>query len=210
MAGHEFAAAYRSGKRDFRGADLTDANLTDANLTGANLTDANLRHANLRHADLRHANLTDANLTGANLTDADLRHADLTDANLRHADLTDANLRHALLPAGVPVLPHPDAAVLAAVEAEGRALYMERWHGTEVNPACDTTHCRYGWTIHLSGEAGYALERRIGSVTAGALIYAASVRPGLGLRIPAYTGDEADVLADLRARAALDPLPVSP
>jgi hypothetical protein len=40
--------------------------------------------------------------------------------------------------------------------------------------ACETTHCRAGWIIHLAGEAGYALERKTSSVFAAMQIYEAS------------------------------------
>ena len=31
---------------------------------------------------------------------------------------------------------------------------MGSWH------ACETTHCRAGWAIHLAGKAGYDLEKK--------------------------------------------------
>jgi hypothetical protein len=168
------------GKRaDLTRADLTGADLTDADLTGADLTDA----------DLTRADLTDADLTGADLTDAVLTRADLTDAVLTGADLTRATGIRA------PVIPNIDATILACVEgAQARgSLNMNEWH------ACDTTHCRAGWAIHLAGEAGYMLEDRIGPAAAGALIYAAS-RPGKP--IPNFYATNEDALDDLRACAA--------
>ena len=140
-------------------------------------------------ANLMGANLMGADLTGANLTDANLRGANLTRANLMGANLTDA--------AGVraPVVPNIDAAILACVDGDatkGR-LDMAAWH------SCETTHCRAGWAIHLAGEAGYALEDRIGSAAAGALIYAAS-RPGEP--VPDFYATNEAALADLRECAA--------
>jgi len=45
---------------------------------------------------------------------------------------------------------------------------MGSWH------ACDTTHCRAGWVVHLAGEAGYELERRTSPLFAAMQIYHAS------------------------------------
>jgi len=56
------------------------------------LRGANLSEADLRWADLRWANLRWADLSGADLREADLREADLRWANLREADLRWANL----------------------------------------------------------------------------------------------------------------------
>ena len=142
----------------------------------------------LRDADLRGAYLSDADLSGADLSGANLRGADLRGAYLRDADLSGANLRGANLPP-IPVVEQLDSKILAAIEGGGR-LKMETWH------TCETTHCRYGWAITMAGEAGRVLEGQIGPLTAGALIYWKSAG-----HIPAYTGDDDEVLADIRARA---------
>ena len=42
---------------------------------------------------------------------------------------------------------------------------------------CANTHCRGGWTVHLAGEAGYALERFYGTALAAQLIYRESGSP---------------------------------
>ena len=49
--------------------------------------------------------------------------------------------------------------------ARKNALDMGLWH------ACETTHCRAGWVIHLAGKAGYDLERFCGPHYAALLIY---------------------------------------
>lgn len=143
------------------------------------------------------ANLGGADLGGADLRGADLRGANLRDANLRGANLGGANLCGAK---GIraPIIPHIDAAILAAIQTNGNELDMGDWH------TCKTTHCRAGWAIHLAGSAGYALEDRIGSAAAGALIYAAS-RPGQ--LVPDFYASNADALADLETWAKADPLP---
>ena len=117
-----------------------------------------------------------------------LAFADLRGANLRGADLCDADLRGAK---GItaPVIPNLDDAILAATESGGK-LEMDTWH------TCETTHCRAGWAVHLAGVAGYALEDRIGSSAAGALIYHASTG-----RVPDFFASNETALADIRACA---------
>ena len=124
-------------------------------------------------------NLGEADLSGAYLREADLGEADLSGANLGEAD--------------IPLLPNIDAAILEAVEKDGNKLDMSEWH------VCRTTHCRAGWAIHLCGDAGYALEKAVGSSAAGALIYAKS-RPDKP--IPNFMASDEDALADMRACAA--------
>jgi hypothetical protein len=199
---------------DLRGADLRGADLSSADLRHANLRHANLRHADLRHADLRGADLSDADLRGADLRGANLRGADLRGANLCHADLrhadlsdadlSDADLRHADLGyAGLSDAPfavkHLDAKILKAIESGGK-LQMDSWH------TCETTHCRGGWAVVMAGKAGQALESLLGTGVAAHLIYAASrpdeKQPNLSADL-----DDQEVLEDIRASAAKDPLP---
>ena len=159
---------------------------------------ADLRGADLRGAYLRDAYLSGADLSGAYLSGAYLSGAYLSGAYLSGADLSVADLSDAIGLPAAPVIPHIDAAILAAVEAEGCRLDMSSWH------TCETTHCRAGWAIHLAGEAGYALAAATSSSVAGALIYAAS-RPGQ--RVPNWYASDEAALSDLRACAAADPLP---
>ena len=154
-----------------------------ANLAGASLVGANLDHANFHRAILAYANLDHASLA----------HANLDHANLAHANLEGANLAGATLPAGVPIVPNIDAAILAAIGEDASGLNMNDWH-------CKTTHCRAGWAVKLAGKAGKALEKRFGTGTAGALIYAAS-RPGMP--VPDFYATNADALADLRKCAEM-------
>ena len=179
-------------------ANLVRANLDHANLAGANLDHANLDHANLvganlDHANLDHANLAYANLDRANLLGANLAHANLEGAILDGVSFTGASLNRATLPAGVPIVPNIDAAILAAIGEDASGLNMNVWH-------CGTTHCRAGWPVKLAGKAGAKLERRFGTGTAGALIYAAS-RPGMP--VPNFYATNADALADLRKCAEM-------
>ena len=143
--------------------------------------------ANLSYAYLGSANLAGANLSYANLGSANLTNANLSYANLGSAILTNANLGGF----NAPSIPDIDAAILAAIE-NGGTLEMGEWH------TCETTHCRAGWAIHLAGDAGRALETRIGPSAAGALIYAASGSHP----VPYWHAANAKAMADLRERAA--------
>jgi hypothetical protein len=175
-----------------RDADLRDADLSGADLSGAVLRDAVLRGADLSGADLRGAVLRGADLRGAVLRGAVLRDADLRDADLSDADLSGADLSGALIDAPPPKIEKIDAKILAAIEGGGK-LYMGDWH------KCETTHCRAGWAITLAGDAGAALEAKIGPAAAGALIYAMS-RPEKP--IPNFYATNEAALADIKACAA--------
>ena len=177
---------------DDRWADTAKrAVLRHAVLRDAVLRDADLRGADLSGAVLRGADLSGAVLSGAVLRDADLRGADLRDADLSGADLSGADLSGADLDSA-PVVAGIDAAILAAVRAPGARLNMGDWH------TCETTHCRAGWAVHLAGEAGYALEERVGPAAAGALIYAASGSHP----VPNFYATDAEAMADLEHRVA--------
>ncbi len=165
------------------GADLGGADLGGADLGGADLGAAYLRGADLGGADLRDANLGGAYLRGADLTSANLCGANLYGAYLCGADLTGASFGE------VPIVEDLDRKILDAIQRPGCSLEMASWH------TCETTHCMAGWAIHLAGEAGYELERRTNSATAGAAIFARSTG-----RVPDfYAGNDA-ALEALRAR----------
>jgi hypothetical protein len=150
------------------------------------------------HPDVRSA-VAAAVQAGAVLSGADLSGADLSGADLSGADLSGADLSGAVGLPEAPTVPGIDAAILERVESGGGHLDMGAWH------TCDTTHCRAGWAIVLAGEAGRALEARLGPAVAGTLIYLAS-RPGVPPPDFYRTTDAA--LADLRAcAAAADPVP---
>ena len=170
----------------------TRANLRDANLRGADLSGADLRDADLGDADLRRANLR-----GANLRDADLRRADLSGADLRDADLGDADLRRAdLSGADIPVVENLHTKISAMIEAD--QFDMNDWHGKNT---CGTTHCHAGSAIHLAGDAGYALEQKLGSPVAGALIINASC-PYLEGKVPDFYTDNVSAKKFIRDCAA--------
>ena len=69
---------------------------------------------------------------------------------------------------------------------------MGSWH------TCETTHCRAGWTVHLAGEAGYALEKRFNTELAAMMIYRESGSPINPYRF--YDSNEA-ALEDMRKLA---------
>ena len=123
-----------------------------------------------------------ADLSGANLRGAYLRGADLGGADLGGAD--------------VPVVPNLHSLILESLDAGGK-LDMRGWH------SCETTHCRAGWAIHLAGKAGYALESKIGSCAAGALISVASC-PQLHGKVPDFYASDHAALSDIRRLAELE------
>ncbi len=174
------------------GADLIGANLRGADLSNAYLSGANLRGADLSNADLSTAYLSGADLRDADLSGANLRNADLNNADLRGAYLSGANLRGAYL-SGAPKIENIHQAVYAAASPLG-ALDMAQWHN-----ACGTAHCRAGWAVVLAGEAGKALEAKIGTPAAATLIYLAS-DPNIG-KFPSFYCRNAEALADMKARA---------
>ena len=198
---------------DLTGADLTGADLKYADLTGADLKYADLAGADLAGADLKYADLKCADLTGADLTGADLKYADLTGANLKYANLAGANLKYADLTgadlkyadlagadltganlAGAPSVPNIHQVIYAAASAPG-ALNMGSWH-------CGTTHCRAGWVITIAGEAGKALEDKIGTPAAAMAIYMASdTERWKTERLPNFYCDNENALADMRRMA---------
>ncbi len=70
---------------------------------------------------------------------------------------------------GEPIsAPADQAALLKQVADHALAapenFTMSDWH------ACGTAHCIAGWAVHLKGEEGYALEKKVGPATAGALL----------------------------------------
>ncbi len=96
----------------------------------------------------------------------------------------------------VPVIPHIDAEILARLNTGG-TLRMSSFYGL------DTTHCRAGWAIVLSGSPGLELQRATSTETAGRLIYAAS-RPGIPA--PDFYASDRDALFDMEKCAQSDPL----
>ena len=122
--------------------------------------------------------------SGADLIGADLSGADLSGANLRGANIS-----------GVPVIENIHQNVFAAASQDG-ALDMSDWH------TCETTHCRAGWAITLAGDAGKALEDKIGPAAAAAAIYIAS-DPKLE-RLPDFHCSDETAMADMKRLAELE------
>ncbi|KRG69145.1 pentapeptide repeat-containing protein [Pseudoxanthomonas dokdonensis] len=154
-----------------------------------------VKSAHASGADLRGADLSGADLRGADLRGADLRGADLRDADLSDADLSGAVLRGADLRVCPITIPNIHQAVYAAA-SQPAALEMGSWH------ACDTTHCRAGWVVHLAGDGGRALEWALGTPAAAAVIYMAS-DPQLE-RIPDFYCDNKAALEDMRRLAEIE------
>ena len=136
-----------------------------------------------------------ANLCFSNLIFAKLSGAYLSGSYLSCADLSGANLRGATLQMSVPVIPDIHKQIYEAVTKEGNALDMKTWH------ACETTHCRAGWVVHMAGESGKLLEDAIGTSAAAALIYMAS-DPKLD-RIPDWFASNEDAMEDIKKMAGV-------
>lgn len=67
----------------------------------------------------------------------------------------------------IPVIKNIHQEVLKAV-SNPNALNMSHWH------TCETTHCRAGWVVHLSGQEGKELEKRTSTLFAAMQILKAS------------------------------------
>ena len=147
---------------------------------------------------------------------ADLRDADLRDADLRDADLSDAYgvpgqadppepyqrrvaaesdaeriARYRKRYPDAPVIENLDRKILDRIDGGG-GLNMATWH------TCETTHCRAGWAVALAGEAGYALESKVGPYRAGVRIYRVSTG-----RVPNFFTTNERALEDIKACAAM-------
>jgi hypothetical protein len=167
------------------------------------LSDAHLARVMPRLSDAELARvmprLSDAELARvmSRLGDAELARvmSRLSDAHLARVmpHLSDADLARTPALPEVPIVPNLDARVLAAVGGNGAKLHMEAWHSS-----CGTTHCRGGWEVTLAGEAGAALERRVGMPLAAQLIHEVST----GRMAPNYYASDADALADIKRCAA--------
>ena len=171
---------------------------------------ANTTHEALLEGISSRADLAGANLAGADLADADLADARNMDPAAAAAGSTApkqpyvrkglTRQEHAALyrerHPEVPVVPNLDQRILEALEHGGK-LDMTNWH------TCDTTHCRAGWAIHLAGEKGYELEKKLGHpAAAGRMIYRASTG-----RSPHFFATDERALEDLRRCAAEDAAP---
>lgn len=68
--------------------------------------------------------------------------------------------------------------------------------------ACETTHCRAGWAVHLAGEAGYELEKKTSWLFAAQQIYKAS---GYQISPCRFYDSNADAMADMARLAGVAP-----
>ena len=147
------------------------------------------------------ADLTDTDLlAGANLTDADLTDAYRSESSAKPEterraewEARRAQSRKARAEAfrsrnpNVPVVEKLDLRILKAIESGAVSLEMGTWH------SCETTHRRAGLSIHLAGDAGYALEKELGPERAGRAIYLASTG-----RAPDFFASNEAAMADIR------------
>ena len=163
-------------------------------VTRAVLADADLARAYLAGANLAGADLAGANLAGARGMDPNAPRIDPPEPYQRIIG-ADAQRRRALRyreqHPEVPVVENLDKRILEVVESGAGKLDMSSWH------SCKTTHCRAGWAVHLAGEAGFELERKLGAQHAGAAIYRASTG-----RVPHFFANNVNAMADIRRCAA--------
>ncbi len=156
---------------------------------------ADLKGADLKGADLEGAYLEGADLKGADLEGADLKGADLKGADLKGAYLEGAYLEGCKFWDEVPTIENIHQKVYEAA-SQPKALDMGSWHSGD---SCGTTHCRAGWVTTLAGEAGKALEDKLTTPVAAALIYAKS-DADLG-QVPDFYASNPVALNDMRRRA---------
>jgi hypothetical protein len=118
--------------------------------------------------------------------------------NLSGAVLSGAVLSGAVLSGKIiqtlPVLANPDQRILEIIKKGEGALNMGHWH------ECETTHCRAGWYIKLSGPAGQMFEAMCGSAVAGALIFSKAYP---GRKVPNFYASDSDALKDMEQNAAV-------
>ena len=67
----------------------------------------------------------------------------------------------------IPKISSIHTKVYEAASVKG-GLDMSDWH------TCNTTHCRAGWVVHLTGKAGRELEEKTSTLFAAMQIYKAS------------------------------------
>jgi hypothetical protein len=175
--GEAIRKALASGS-DLRGCDLSHSNLTHSNLSYSDLSGCDLRGSDLSYSNLSHSDLSLSDLRGSNLSNSNLSYSNLSDSDL--SDIPDIKDIH--------------QTVFNAASKEG-ALDMSTWHAN----SCGTTHCRAGWVVYLAGPAGVALEKKMGTATAAALIYIKN-DPHLEKVPEFYTHNEA-ALADMQKLA---------
>jgi hypothetical protein len=71
---------------------------------------------------------------------------------------------------------------------------MDSWH------TCENTHCRAGWVVALTGNAGRALESRFDTPLAAMMIYDTSA-PGFKINPCRFFDSNEDALADMQRLA---------
>ena len=132
MTKDELLTAYKSGNRNFQGANLEGANLRGTYLGGTNLRNANLRDANLEGANLEGAYLGGTNLGGTNLGGTNLRGTYLGGTNLRGTYLEGADLGDQWL-------------IQGGARSDGHFFFLQKLTGD--NEPMIKAGCRY-FTIH--------------------------------------------------------------
>jgi len=94
------------------------------------------------------------------------------------------------------IIPDIHKVILEAATETNHSLDMSDWH------ICETTHCRAGWVVAISGEAGKDLEEKTSTEFAAMMIYKNSSKIKVS---PAmfYTSKEASI-SDMQRCAKLE------
>lgn len=183
-----------------------------SNIVGCKFQGCDFRSANMLGAFLSANMLPNCDFTDVDWSAVTLCGNTFNGATLDWADLADCW--------GALAVEGLDQALLKAVGARGRRLYMEAWHSGNVdyniNVAdahdraagweacstyeCETTHCRAGWTCILAGYVGGWLESQIGSGAAASLIYTKTY-PGRAL--PDFYASHTEAMTDIKRCARL-------
>lgn len=95
----DLLAAYKNGRRDFRGTHImpTATPVTGACLDGADFSEARLTGVFLDHSELNRTSFRDAHISGASFSCSNLVGADLTGAVAQAVDMWQADLTRACL-----------------------------------------------------------------------------------------------------------------
>jgi uncharacterized protein YjbI with pentapeptide repeats len=202
----------------FDGANLASARLIGSHFNNSFLREADLSRVLADKVDFSESDLSGANmklgsfegccfdgavLTGANTDGAWFDGSTFKGAILTGLDFSRAHWNGAVIEGAIidpqdhfetPIIPDIHRAIYEVVRVPG-AFNMGTWH------TCETTHCRAGWTVTLAGEAGAALEDKLGTSTAATLIYLAS-DPSL-TRIPDFHASDDEAMADMKRLAEI-------
>lgn len=89
----QWIAAFRSGDKDMKGADLSGLANDEVEMTDIDFEGADLRDAILCHSIIKGCNFNKANMAGADLAYAIIENSTFCEAELKDADMSCAAVR---------------------------------------------------------------------------------------------------------------------